>query len=169
MFGSVSLASRPQDRDVLRSSQVPWRLWRTAVPRQYFTQERFLIRTFNYSVLLSISLAGGTMNKHTQAKRRDKHTLYYHGYSICSLQVLYTIAIAAQKTCANQPTLEVEKHAIDIFNEAQLEEHFLTNINPKGQVSYRVLLARHVVTTKCSNCKSGACPRLPHFGTAYSR
>jgi hypothetical protein len=65
-----------------------------------------------------------------------KYTLYYHPYSICSLQVLYTLAIAAANSSEGDPLLEVERRIVDIFNDAQLEETFLTRVNPKGQVRF---------------------------------
>ncbi|KPI36525.1 uncharacterized protein AB675_4437 [Cyphellophora attinorum] len=63
-----------------------------------------------------------------------KLDLYYHPYSICSLQVLYTLAIAAAYTDAGKGVPEIEQHFVDIFKDDQLEETFLTRINPKGQV-----------------------------------
>jgi hypothetical protein len=63
-----------------------------------------------------------------------KFDLYYHPYSICSLQVLYTFAIARAYTNAGEDKLEIEEHFVDIFKDDQLDETFLTRVNPKGQV-----------------------------------
>lgn len=61
------------------------------------------------------------------------HVLYIQSYSICSLMVRYTLAIRGQ---AKNEAAEiiVEEREIDTFHEAQLDEHFLCEINPKGQV-----------------------------------
>jgi len=61
------------------------------------------------------------------------YTLYHHPFSVCSLMVRYTLAIAGP---TNQYTtsMDVVEKEIDIYNSGQLDEHFLTRVNPKGQV-----------------------------------
>jgi hypothetical protein len=60
--------------------------------------------------------------------------LYHNRSSICSIMVRYTLAV---RGIAKDPASEmaVEECAIDIFREGQLEEAFLCDVNPKGQVS----------------------------------
>ncbi|KIY00911.1 uncharacterized protein Z520_03577 [Fonsecaea multimorphosa CBS 102226] len=61
------------------------------------------------------------------------HTLYHNPFSICSLMVRYTVALRgpARDKASEIP---IQDQSVDIFHEEQLSEHFLRNINPKGQV-----------------------------------
>lgn len=61
------------------------------------------------------------------------HRLYFHPYSICSLMVRYTLALRGKPKVAS-PDIVLDLHEVDIFHGAQLEEHFLLNVNPMGQV-----------------------------------
>ena len=69
--------------------------------------------------------------------RAAHYGLYFHPYSICSLMVLYTLALRGE---AKDPESEmtVETQEVDIFHEKQLDEHFLCEINAEGQVSTAV-------------------------------
>ncbi|KAK5033476.1 hypothetical protein LTS07_003780 [Exophiala sideris] len=61
------------------------------------------------------------------------YVLYYHQYSVCSLMVLYTLALKGDpKTPRNE--INVQTKVVDIFHQEQLDEHFLCNINDHGQV-----------------------------------
>ncbi|KAJ9497466.1 hypothetical protein H2202_006890 [Exophiala xenobiotica] len=62
----------------------------------------------------------------------DKYHLYHNDYSLCSLQVRYTLALAG-KPREGLATMHIELIDVDLFNSGQLDEFFLTNINPKGQ------------------------------------
>jgi len=63
------------------------------------------------------------------------YTLYYNQWSICSQMVLLTLAFRGQpKDAASE--IVVQQQSIDILASKQLEETFLTEINPKGQVSF---------------------------------
>lgn len=59
--------------------------------------------------------------------------LYYHPYSICSLMVRLTLAMRGIPKDSSSEMV-VEEKFVDIFKNHQLEENFLCNINPKGQV-----------------------------------
>ena len=61
------------------------------------------------------------------------HTLYHNKFSVCSLMVRYTIALRGPPQDASSPIL-VREQDVDIFHEEQLSEHFLCEINAKGQV-----------------------------------
>ena len=47
--------------------------------------------------------------------------------------VRYTLALRGALKSPDSDIV-VELHEVDMFHEAQLEEHFLLEINPKGQV-----------------------------------
>ena len=59
--------------------------------------------------------------------------LYYHPYSVCSLMVLYTLALKGTATSLENE-IDVEAKVLDIFHQKQLDEDFLCNINKYGQV-----------------------------------
>jgi len=65
---------------------------------------------------------------------KESYTLYYNQWSICSQMVLLTLAFRGQPRDVNSEMV-VKEHAIDLFASEQLEEAYLTEINPKGQVS----------------------------------
>jgi hypothetical protein len=61
--------------------------------------------------------------------------LYHHPQSICSLMVRYTFALAGAPVPGDLP-ISLKLQEVDIFQNEQLEEFYLCNINPKGQVRY---------------------------------
>jgi hypothetical protein len=62
----------------------------------------------------------------------DKYSLYHNDYSLCSLQVRYTLALAG-KPREGLVAMQIDLIDVDLLNSGQLDESFLTNINPKGQ------------------------------------
>ncbi|KEF51398.1 uncharacterized protein A1O9_12547, partial [Exophiala aquamarina CBS 119918] len=62
----------------------------------------------------------------------ESHRLYHNHYSLCSLQVRYTIAIAGPPR-DGLPPMQFDEVVVDLFNDGQLDEHFLTKVNRKGQ------------------------------------
>lgn len=61
------------------------------------------------------------------------HTLHHHCFSVCSIMVRYTVALRGPpKDKASE--IPIQDQSVDIFHEEQLSEHFLCNVNPKGQV-----------------------------------
>lgn len=71
------------------------------------------------------------------------YTLYHHPYSICSIMVRYTLALRGPSKDPSSK-IDVTEKVVDIFNSAQLEEDFLVNINPKGQVRLRPSTLTHL-------------------------
>ena len=70
------------------------------------------------------------MDNKSQASHYE---LYINHFSICSLQVLYTLALRGEaKDEASE--MIVDKHEIDLYHEGQLEEQFLYEINDEGLV-----------------------------------
>jgi hypothetical protein len=67
--------------------------------------------------------------------------LYFNYYSICSLMVLYTLALRGEPKDPESEMI-VDTYEVDIFHEAQLEEQFLCEINAKGQVYYHAETCR---------------------------
>ena len=67
------------------------------------------------------------------ASEVSPHKLYFHPYSICSLMVRYALALRGEAKMSSSEII-VDLHEVDMFHGAQLEEHFLLDINPKGQV-----------------------------------
>ncbi|OQV10802.1 Glutathione S-transferase, domain-containing protein [Cladophialophora immunda] len=61
------------------------------------------------------------------------YTLYHNHGSICSRMVRYTFALRGPPK-DDSCDIALEEKSIDIFNEEQLSEHFLCEINPHGQV-----------------------------------
>lgn len=55
--------------------------------------------------------------------------------------VRYTLALSGPPI-NDASTMSVTEHIVDIFNDEQLEEWFLCNVNPKGQVRAIVFLHR---------------------------
>jgi len=66
------------------------------------------------------------------------YTLYHHPVSICSIMVRYTYALRGPAK-EGSPDLPVHDQVVDIFNQEQLSERFLCDINAKGQVSLDIL------------------------------
>ena len=61
------------------------------------------------------------------------YILFHSYYSICSTQVRYVWALRGQpKDAASQ--IELQEQNIDLFKRENWTEHFLTEVNPKGQV-----------------------------------
>ncbi|KAG4442870.1 hypothetical protein IFR05_001666 [Cadophora sp. M221] len=60
------------------------------------------------------------------------YTLYFNKWSICSQMILLTLAFKGKPKDGDASMTVKQKH-IDIMKSEQLEEVFLTNINPKGQ------------------------------------
>ncbi|TVY87385.1 hypothetical protein LAWI1_G005630 [Lachnellula willkommii] len=69
-----------------------------------------------------------------QSSEQVSAILYHHPYSICSIMVRYTLAIRGAPKEASTMMI-VEEQEVDIFHGAQLEEQYLCEVNPKGQVS----------------------------------
>jgi hypothetical protein len=67
------------------------------------------------------------------AASSSNYDLYINPYSICSIMVVYTMALRGEPKDAesDMPTV---LHDVDIFHTEQLTEAFLTEINPEGQV-----------------------------------
>ncbi|CAJ2500532.1 Uu.00g033850.m01.CDS01 [Anthostomella pinea] len=61
------------------------------------------------------------------------YNLYHHPYSVCSIMVRYTLALAGEPRDTDS-AMDIEEKVIDIFHNAQLDEEYLCNVNPKGQV-----------------------------------
>ncbi|KAI1614873.1 hypothetical protein EDD37DRAFT_404837 [Exophiala viscosa] len=65
--------------------------------------------------------------------RASGYVLYYNQYSVCSLMVLYSLALKGERN-DSEDEIKVQTRVVDIFHEEQLEEHFLCDINHHGQV-----------------------------------
>ena len=61
------------------------------------------------------------------------YVLYYHPYSVCSLMVLYTMALKGS-AISPENEINVETKIVDIFRQKQLDEDYLCDINKYGQV-----------------------------------
>ena len=61
------------------------------------------------------------------------YTLYHNYYSICSIMMRYLVAVRG-RPASGAPDEEFQEDHVDIFHEGQLEEHFLCDVNPLGQV-----------------------------------
>jgi hypothetical protein len=61
------------------------------------------------------------------------YILYYNPYSICSIQVNYTLELRGEPKDAAS-AMNIEKRVVNIFNQEQLTENFLCEINAEGQV-----------------------------------
>jgi hypothetical protein len=62
------------------------------------------------------------------------YVLYHNIWSICSTMVRYTLAVRGAPSNSAE-AMVIQEQEVDIYNNAQLEEHFLLQVNPKGQVS----------------------------------
>lgn len=72
---------------------------------------------------------------------RESYTLYYNTWSICSQMVRLTLAFRGQPKDGESEML-VEEKEVDIYHTfAQLDERFLTVINPKGKVSIPIYIS----------------------------
>lgn len=72
------------------------------------------------------------------------YTLYHNLFSICSIMVRQTIAICGQAKDAGSE-IAVTEQVVDIFNQEQLSEHFLCEINRLGQVRMTFLILIMIV------------------------
>lgn len=63
----------------------------------------------------------------------ESYTLYFNKWSICSQMVQLTLAFRGEPK-GDESTMIVEQKEIDILKSEQLEEAYLLEINPKGQV-----------------------------------
>ncbi|KAH8800205.1 hypothetical protein F5884DRAFT_546689 [Xylogone sp. PMI_703] len=94
-------------------------------------------------------------------KPKETFTLYHHRQSICSLMVRYMFAISGPSTSGDSDMI-LELHEVDIFKNAHLEEHFLCDVNPKGQVP--VLASPGILSTPIRDSLDitfYACERFP--------
>lgn len=64
---------------------------------------------------------------------KQKCILYHHPLSICSLMVRYTFAVAGAPY-AGEKAIDLDEQTVDIFDNKHLEEFYLCQVNPKGQV-----------------------------------
>ena len=61
------------------------------------------------------------------------YTLYHNPYSICSIQMRYLIRVKGEPEDSGSQMI-IQDKLVDIFNEEQFSEEYLTRINPNGQV-----------------------------------
>ena len=61
------------------------------------------------------------------------YLLYYNPSSVCSLMVLYTLALKGAAT-SPENEIHVEPKVLDLSQQKQLDEEFLCKINKYGQV-----------------------------------
>ncbi|KAJ9608654.1 hypothetical protein H2200_006425 [Cladophialophora chaetospira] len=61
----------------------------------------------------------------------ERFTLFYNDYSICSIMVRFTIAVANQAQSAH---VIIDEQPVDIQHGGQLSEFYLCEVNPKGTV-----------------------------------
>lgn len=83
----------------------------------------------------------------------NTYVLYHHIYSVRSLMVRYAFAIAGEVDPVSSG-IKIREESIDIFHDEQLNEHFLLDINPKGQVCW---LSESLFS------KSGCLPKIDQF------
>lgn len=82
----------------------------------------------------------------------ESFNLYHYQYSLCSLQVRYTLAIAGEQRDGLAP-MHIKEIPVDLLKEGQLDEFFLTKVNRKGQARpsvqrpYLAQLHRHVLNS----------------------
>ena len=97
-------------------------------------------------------------NKSVSNAQDAPYTLYHHPYSICSLMVRYTLAV---KGAPHSPAemMVVKEQEVDIFKGAQLDEHFLLEINPQGQVSTPVQVSADTLSRYLPNASNAGCHR----------
>lgn len=63
----------------------------------------------------------------------EQFVLYHHAFSVCSIMVRYTLALAEESSEASS-RMDVREESVDLFKNEQIEEHYLTEVNAKGQV-----------------------------------
>jgi hypothetical protein len=80
------------------------------------------------------------------ASTTNCYDLYQNDYSLCSLMTRYTFAVR-QNPKRGADDVVLRQHNVDIFfNLEQLNEKFLVEINPKGQVSHLLSTKSHYLT-----------------------
>lgn len=97
--------------------------WYTNLAGHSYTGSALIIIHFNLSLIMA-----------TSSSQKKPYIPYHNPFSICSLMGRYTLAIRGEPKDAASEVV-VDEHEVDIFREAQLEEKFLCEVNPKGQVS----------------------------------
>jgi hypothetical protein len=99
----------------------------------------------------------------TKSASNDQNTpyvLYHNTYSICSLMVRYTLAVRGTPH-SPAAAMTVDEQMVDIFHEAQLDEDFLLNVNPKGQVSTQRIIQLVCFQDSCQ--EQGALLAIAHI------
>ena len=89
-------------------------------------------------------------------------TLYHNTYSICSIMVRQTLAIRGRPG-ENYPKLSIKEVVVDIFNEEQFSEHFLSDINALGQVRFDAILKQPRALRSLLNVPIGSCNGIGLF------
>lgn len=65
----------------------------------------------------------------------EAFTLYHYRQSICSLMVRYIFAASSTfALTGGTPYMTLELQEVDIFKNAHLEEYYLCDVNPRGQI-----------------------------------
>lgn len=96
------------------------------------------------------------------------YILYHNRLSICSIMVRYTLAIRGiAKDTASE--MVVEEREIDIFHEEQLEESYLCDVNPKGQVSWYITALNKpcIICIKLLTSHLGSCAKLSRISYSF--
>ena len=65
------------------------------------------------------------------------YTLYYNRFSICSIMVRWLVSIRGEPR-DEASRMDITPKEIDIFNEEQLSEWYLCDVNPNGQVGFSI-------------------------------
>lgn len=68
----------------------------------------------------------------------ESFKLYHYKYSLCSLQVRYTLAVAGEQREGLAP-MHIEEIPVDLMKDDQLDDFFLTKVNRKGQARLSTL------------------------------
>ena len=67
------------------------------------------------------------------ADQEPNYVLFHNIYSICSIMVRYCFALRGPPKDPKS-VIRIREEAVDIFNEEQLTEHYLCDINAAGEV-----------------------------------
>ena len=74
-----------------------------------------------------------TNNQPNESAVGTPYILYHNYYSICSIMMRYLVRIRGEPgDVASKMNIEIRD--VDIFNEEQFSEEYLTKVNPNGQV-----------------------------------
>ena len=68
------------------------------------------------------------------AVKESNHVLYHAVYSICSIMVRYSFALARDDPKDSAHEIIIREEDVDIMNGGQLTEHYLCDINAYGEV-----------------------------------